>query len=182
MDRQPVLEGETLVLRPLREDDREALYAIASDPLMWEQHPAHDRWQRPVFDALFDDGMNWGGALAITRKVDGAVVGTSQFRPAEVLPDAMEIGFTYIARSEWGSDTNREGKRLMLAHALAHVERCLFRVGRDNRRSRIAVERIGGRLTDIIEPIAFPDGRIVEHVIYVIDRAGFANGPLAGKR
>jgi len=181
MDRQPVLEGDTLFLRPLSEDDREALYAIASDPLMWEQHPAHDRWQRAVFDALFDDGIAKGGALAITRKADGAVVGTSQFRPADALPDAMEIGFTYIARSEWGTGINTEAKRLMLAHALASHETCLFRVGSENRRSRIAVERIGGKLTDIVEHVPFKDGHVVEHVIYAIDRAGFADGPLATK-
>ena len=54
MDRQPILETERLVLRPLTETDREALHAIASDPAVWEQHPIHDRWRREVFgsDAL----------------------------------------------------------------------------------------------------------------------------------
>ena len=57
MDRQPTLVTERLVLRPLTEDDREALYDIASDPMVWEQHPIHDRWRREVFDAFFDEGL-----------------------------------------------------------------------------------------------------------------------------
>ena len=42
MERQPTLETERLVLRPLAETDREALFGIASDPAVWEQHPV---WQ-----------------------------------------------------------------------------------------------------------------------------------------
>ncbi len=38
LGRQPVLEGEHVRLRPLRPDDWEALFAVASDPLIWEQH------------------------------------------------------------------------------------------------------------------------------------------------
>jgi RimJ/RimL family protein N-acetyltransferase len=63
LDRQPVLEGERLRLRPLVPADWEALFAVASDPLIWEQHPAHDRWQEPVFRAFFDDALANKGAL-----------------------------------------------------------------------------------------------------------------------
>jgi RimJ/RimL family protein N-acetyltransferase len=71
-------------------------------------------------------------------------------------------------------------KRLMLAHALASVERVVFRIGADNRRSRIACERIGGVLTDEIEHGEY-HGKPVIHVVYQIDRAGFAAGPLVQK-
>ncbi len=42
-DLQPVLKGEFLELRPVRADDFEDLFAVASDPLIWKQHPANDR-------------------------------------------------------------------------------------------------------------------------------------------
>jgi len=48
-DLQPVLTGELLSLRPLREDDFQDLYAVASDPLIWEQHPSRDRHKAEVF-------------------------------------------------------------------------------------------------------------------------------------
>ncbi len=68
-------------------------------------------------------------------------------------------------------------KRLMLAHAFAFVVRVVFRIGADNLRSRIACERIGGRLTDEIER-SIHAGREAVHVVYEIDRASFASGPL----
>ena len=55
MDFQPVLRGSLLELRPLRADDFDALYAVASDPLIWEQHPQRDR---PRIAA--GDGQNAG--------------------------------------------------------------------------------------------------------------------------
>ena len=63
MDRQPTLEGERLLLRPLRADDWDALYAVASDPLVWELHPAHDRWQEGVFRKFFAEAMAQRDAL-----------------------------------------------------------------------------------------------------------------------
>ena len=182
MDRQPVLTGDRLILRPLTEGDRAALYAVASDPLLWEQHPMHDRWQRPVFDAMFDDAMAAGGALAATMRDGGAVVGSSQFRPTRFDPEAMEIGWTYLARVHWGTGLNHEMKRLMLAHALAPepagVPRVLFRIGEHNIRSRKAIEAVGGVLTDMIDE-RHDNGQPLLHVVYQIDRAGFASGPLS---
>jgi len=40
---QPHLVGDLLEVRPLRPEDWESLFAVASDPLIWEQHPARDR-------------------------------------------------------------------------------------------------------------------------------------------
>jgi hypothetical protein len=44
----PTLDGETISLRPLQADDFDAVYAAASDPLVWEQHPFPLRYQREV--------------------------------------------------------------------------------------------------------------------------------------
>jgi RimJ/RimL family protein N-acetyltransferase len=178
MDRQPVLTGERLVLRPLSEADRDALYAVARDPLVWEQHPVHDRWQRPVFDAMFDEALAAGGALAASMRDSGEVVGSSQYRRTAFDPEAMEIGWTYLARAHWGTRLNHEMKRLMLAHALVSVPRVLFRIGEHNLRSRTAMEAVGGVLTDMVED-GEHRGRPVRHVVYMIDRAGFASGPLS---
>lgn len=179
MDRQPRLEGATLLLRPLEASDREALYAVASDRELWALHPAHDRWQRPVFDARFDEALAKGGALAVIDRASGRIIGSSQFRPSEAEPGAIEIGWTFLAREHWGGAANRELKRLMLGHALARVERCVFRVGAANHRSRGAMVKIGARLLDRVQDVDYPDGRRVVHVFYEIDRAGFASGPLA---
>ncbi len=180
MDRQPVLEGERLLLRPLQAGDWDSLYAIASDPMVWELHPANDRWQEPVFRAYFADALAQGGALIVIEKAGGAVIGSSRMQGHDPLNGgSVEIGWTFLARSHWGGAVNRELKRLMLGHALKYVERVDFRVGENNLRSRRAMEKIGGRLSE-------RDGGVVEtasgpawHVIYEITRESFAEGPLS---
>ena len=178
LDRQPVLEDAGVLLRPLRPDDWEGLFAVASDPLIWEQHPAHDRWQPDVFRAFFDDALANKGALAVIDTASGAIIGSSRFQGLEEADGgSVEIGWTFLARSHWGGTTNHTMKRLMLAHALASVAECRFAVGETNWRSRKAVERIGGRLTNRNEDRGMA-GVPANHVIYVIDREGFAKGPL----
>ena len=179
LDRQPTLEGELVLLRPLRPGDWDALYAVASDPLIWEVHPAHDRWQEPVFRDYFADALEHGGALAVIDRRDGGMAGSSRFQnfdPAD--GGSVEIGWTFLARAYWGGRYNREMKRLMLEHALNSVERVVFRVGETNWRSRGAMEKIGGRLTDRIDITQLPAGP-ARHVIYEIDRQSFAGGPLS---
>ncbi|MFM7377351.1 MAG: GNAT family N-acetyltransferase [Erythrobacter sp.] len=180
LDRQPVLEGEHVRLRPLRPDDWDALFAVASDPLVWEQHPAHDRWREPVFRAFFDDALANKGALVALDARTGAVIGSSRFQGLEEAGGgSVEIGWTFLARSHWGGRYNHEIKRLMLAHALASVAEVRFLVGETNTRSRTALERIGATLTDRREERIMAGGEIIPHLTYAITRESFAKGPLA---
>lgn len=182
LNRQPTLEGVGVVLRPLTPDDWEALFAVASDPLIWEQHPAHDRWREPVFRAFFDDALAQGGALAFIDKTSGRIIGSSRYQGLEAANGgSVEIGWTFLARAFWGGKTNREVKRLMLSHALSSVAACRFMVGAENWRSRRAMEKIGGVLTPQVEGDVehrVMAGQTVSHVCYVITRAAFAQGPL----
>ena len=178
MDRQPVLEGERLLLRPLTEADWEALFTIADDPLLWEVHPCNDRWQEPVFREFFIDALAKGGALAVIDKSSSEVIGSSRFQGYDPDRSLVELGWSFLARSRWGQGYNAEMKRLMLAHALRSVERVTFRVGADNIRSMKAMAKIGGVLTDRVEMVEYR-GRQLPHVVFEITRAGFAKGPLA---
>jgi N-acetyltransferase len=180
LDRQPVLEGEDILLRPLTPDDWDALFAVASDPLIWEQHPAHDRWQEPVFRAFFDDALANQGALVAVDSASDAVIGSSRYQGlAEADGGSVEIGWTFLARHCWGGRYNHEMKRLMLAHALASIAECRFLVGESNTRSRTALEKIGAKLTDRAEERVMAGGEVIPHLTYVITRDEFAQGPLA---
>jgi N-acetyltransferase len=177
MDRQPVLEGDRLLLRPLAPDDWDALYAVACDPLVWELHPAHDRWQEPVFRKFFDDALAHEGAVAVVDKTLGAIIGSSRWQGYDPDLSIVEVGWTFLARRYWGGDCNRELKRLMLTHAFRWVETVEFLVGSDNLRSRKAMEKVGGKLSDRVK-----FRRVMgdsPHVIFEIRREDFASGPLA---
>ena len=164
-DLQPHLRGELVELRPMVPDDFETLYDVARDPLIWEQHPASDRYTRPVFTDYFDGGLKSGGGLVILDRATGQMIGATRYNGYDPDKSEVEIGWTFLARAYWGGKYNNEVKALMLAHAFAYVDRVNFMVGANNIRSQKAVERIGarraGERTDA-------EGRT--QLLYVIDR------------
>jgi RimJ/RimL family protein N-acetyltransferase len=143
---QPILKGELIEMRPLREDDFEELYAAASDPLVWEQHPQSDRYKEEVFREFFRGAMESGSAFVVVDSETNRVIGSSRFHSYDEERSEVEIGWTFLARSHWGGRFNGEMKRLMLGHAFRFVESVVFLVGPENLRSRRAVEKIGGVL------------------------------------
>ena len=179
-NRQPQLHHPRVALRPMVAGDFDALHAVASDPAIWAVHPAHDRWQEPVFRAFFEDGLASGGSLVASDPASGAIIGHSRYDHGRCGPGEIEIGWSFLARSHWGGATNAAMKALMIAHALPHHDRVIFLVGDTNIRSRRAMEKIGGRL----DPARVHDAQlstgVVRHVTYVIDAESFAAGPLAG--
>lgn len=164
-DLQPTLEGELVRLRPLRDSDFADLYAVAADPLIWEQHPAHDRWREDVFRDLFRQSLDSGGALLAIDAKTSRVIGSSRFHAYDPARGEIEVGWTFLARSHWGGAYNGEMKRLMLRHAFRFVERVVFLVGPHNFRSQRAMEKIGGIRTG-----ERPDAAGRPSLIYTIAR------------
>jgi RimJ/RimL family protein N-acetyltransferase len=177
LDRQPRLAHPQLSLRPATTDDWPALFAAASDPGIWAGHPAHDRWQEPVFRAFFEDGLASGGML-VAEAADGATIGSSRFDFTRAGPGEVEVGWTFLVRRHWGGTANHVMKALMVGHALQQMDRVIFLIGETNIRSRTAVTRIGTTLTDRQMTAQLSTGPII-HLFYAIDRAGFTAGPLA---
>lgn len=167
-DLQPVLEGEKVRLRPLRPEDWDELYAVASDPLIWEQHPVNDRYKEEVFKGFFREAMKSGGALIVIDTETGRVIGSSRFHGYDEEKSEIEIGWTFLARSHWGGIYNKEMKQLMLRHAFRFVKSVIFLVGLQNIRSQRAVERIGG-----VRVGSRPDASGRDSFVYQITAPGF---------
>ena len=162
------------MLRPLRLEDYSALFAVASDPLIWEQHPANDRYKEEVFKEFFREAMDSGGALIATDSKTGRVIGSSRFHGYDREVSEIEIGWTFLARSHWGGTYNREMKQLMLRHAFQFVQSVVFLVGPQNLRSQKAVEKIGG-----VRVGSRRDANGRDNVVYRITASAFGQGPLA---
>jgi N-acetyltransferase len=169
-DLQPHLAGELLELRPLRPDDWDALFAAASDPLIWEQHPAQDRYTEPVFRRFFQEALESGGAFAVLDRATSEIIGSSRYFGYDPKAREIEIGWTFLARSYWGGNYNRELKRLMLDHAFQFVDTAVFLVGPKNIRSQKALEKIGAAFTGHRHRGEL-EGKPVEHVVYSIRHA-----------
>jgi RimJ/RimL family protein N-acetyltransferase len=168
-DLQPCLKGDLLELRPLCAEDFHDLYAVAADPLIWEQHPSKDRYQEEVFKIFFRQALESRGALIAIDRKDGRVIGSSRFHGYDEEKSEIEIGWTFLARSHWGGTYNREMKQLMLRHAFRFVNSVIFLVGPHNFRSQRAVEKIGG-----VRAGSRLDGSGRESFVYRIEASAFA--------
>ena len=138
---QPHLFGELIEVRPLKPEDWESLFAVASDPLIWEQHPAQDRYKEAVFREFFLEALASGGALVVIDRETQKIIGSSRYFGFDPAKREIEIGWTFLARSYWGGKYNGELKRLMLDHAFRFVATVVFLIGPTNTRSQKAVEK-----------------------------------------
>ena len=144
---------------------------MAADPLIWEQHPAKDRYQQEQFRVFFREALESGGALVAIDTKDGRVIGSSRFHGYDGDKSEVEIGWSFLARSHWGGRYNGEMKQLMLQHAFRFVDRVVFLVGLHNRRSQRAVEKLGG-----VRVGSRPDASGRDSIVYEITAATFAPG------
>jgi N-acetyltransferase len=142
-DLQPNLKGELVELRPLRTENWDALFAVASDPLIWEQHPERDRYEKDVFQVFFREALESGGAFVVIGTSSQQIIGSTRFYGYDSEKSEIEIGWTFLARKYWGGRYNQEMKELLLTHAFKFVENVVFYVGEKNFRSQKAMEKIG---------------------------------------
>lgn len=139
----PILKHDKAILYPLREEDFEALYAVASDPAIWEQHPNKDRWKKDVFKTFFDGAIRSKGAFKIVHKASGEVAGSTRFYDYDAATQSILIGYTFYATRFWGTGLNSVVKKVMLDYIFQYVATVYLHVGATNYRSQIAIERLG---------------------------------------
>ena len=140
---QPRLQNDLIKLEPLEAGDFERLYAVAADPLIWEQHPERDRYEKDVFQVFFREALESGGAFVVIDRSSQRIIGSTRFYGYDPEKSEIEIGWTFLARKYWGGRYNAEMKRLLLNHAFRFVESVVFFVGEDNVRSQKAMKKVG---------------------------------------
>jgi N-acetyltransferase len=145
------LKNKLIQLIPLHENDFEELYQVASDKLIWEQHPNKLRYQREVFQNYFEGAVLSKGAFFIREATTNEPIGSSRFYDYNDQNNSIKIGYTFIGRNFWGNGYNKALKKLMLDYAFQYVNSVLFEVGAQNIRSQMAMEKIGGIKVDEIE-------------------------------
>ena len=175
---QPSIHNDLIRIEPLEPGDFEALYAVASDPLVWEQHPNKERYKRDVFQNFFKGAIESGGAFRVIDHANGELIGSSRYYDLDEAKHQVCIGYTFIGRSRWGGNYNGALKTLMLDHAFRFVDRVIFHVGVDNWRSRKAMEKIGGVYIGE-EPVAYVGEPSRPYAVFKIDAADWAKRPLA---
>ncbi|RNA62190.1 N-acetyltransferase [Chryseobacterium nematophagum] len=142
---QSILENKEYQLIPLQEGDFESLYEVASDPKVWEQHPNKDRYKRDIFKNFFEGAMESRGAFKIIEKITGEVLGSTRFYDYNETKNSIFIGYTFYGVKSWGKKINPQIKKLMLDYIFQFVDTVYFHIGKENFRSQIAMERLGGK-------------------------------------
>jgi RimJ/RimL family protein N-acetyltransferase len=169
-DLQPHLKGELIELRPVKPKDWDDLFAVASDPLIWEQHPESDRYKEDIFKTFFEGALESGGAFVVIDRKTREIIGSTRFHGYDPKKSEIEIGWTFLARKYWGGRYNREMKQLMLDHAFKFVENVVFFVGQDNVRSRRATEKVGAIESGMVKKV-YGNRPASLNVRYVIKRS-----------
>ena len=172
-DLQLTLENEIVKLIPLKEEDFEALYQAASDPLIWEQHPDRFRYKRDVFEKYFDAAIQSRGAFLVVDKNSNEVIGSSRYYDYDDVKKSIVVGYTFLARKYWGGNYNRAMKTLMLNHAFKFVEAIFFHIGAKNIRSQKAIEKLGAMKVGEIE-INYPGEDERLNFIYEMEKSTWA--------
>ncbi len=166
---QTILENEKAILQPLIPQDFEDLYAVASDPMIWEQHPNKDRWKREVFQTFFEGALESKGAYKIIDKATGEIAGSTRIYGYNEQESSIYIGYTFYATKFWGKGINHSVKAMMLDHLFQYVNTVNFQIGAVNTRSQIAIERLGANKIGEEEVAYFGEAPKLNYV-YKIDK------------
>lgn len=166
---QPTIQNNLIKIEPLASTDFETLFAVANDPLVWEQHPNKNRYQRAEFENYFKGALESGGAFLISDSKTGEIIGSTRFYDLNELDNHILIGYTFLARSHWGGRYNPALKSLMLNYAFQFVDTVLFHVGALNTRSQKAMEKLGGVKAGELE-VAYFGEPVKTNIIYKIEK------------
>lgn len=166
---QPTLGNELIKIIPLKEADFEVLYQAASDPLIWEQHPEQNRYQRNIFKEFFKSAIESKGAFLVKDNKNGNVIGSTRFYNYDKKNKSIAIGYTFLIRKYWGGAYNQAMKSLMLDHAFNFVGTVFFHIGANNIRSQKAIEKLGARKVGKVK-INFPGEDERLNFIYEMDK------------
>ena len=140
------LTGALVRLEPLAPDHLEGLWRASRDPRTWT-------WlsiPQPATEAELGDWLDEAVEgpyypFATVLQSSGEVAGSTRFLNARPHDRSVEIGWTWLAPTAWGTGANVEAKLLMLEHAFERWDcrRVELKTDADNERSRGAMEALG---------------------------------------
>ncbi|MFD7058671.1 GNAT family N-acetyltransferase [Streptomyces sp. NPDC059906] len=179
----PVLEGTLVRLEPLSHRHAADLAAAVGEDrgtydFTWVPRPDQVGSYIDTQLATADTGRL--APYAQVSLATGRAVGTTSYweprswRTDDVL-DAVEVGFTWLARSAQGTGVNAEAKLLLFRHAFEvwAVSRVDLKTDARNRRSRAAIERTGARFEGVLRNWSRSwapgeEGRLRDSAIYSV--------------
>jgi N-acetyltransferase len=148
----PTLEGHIVRLEPLGPQHLDDLWTASRDPAVWTWLPILQPDQPVSLRAWLDEALAGPYLpLATILLVEGRAVGSTRFMTLRPEHRSVEIGWTWLASSAWGTGANVEAKLLQLTHAFETwgCRRVELKTDALNERSRGAIEALGAHFEGI---------------------------------
>ena len=176
---EPVrLEGDLVVLEPIRGDHLEPLWEAARAPEIWDWL-IHLTDSREYFEGWVSESVkSWDSGdrktFVTCSREDQRVLGSSSYLNYRAADDVVEIGFTWLNPEAWGTGANTEAKLLMITHAFETLgcARVEFKTDARNERSRAALAALPAKFEGILRNhmVVFGVGRRDSAYYSVIDK------------
>jgi RimJ/RimL family protein N-acetyltransferase len=160
------LIGQKIRLRPMTEQDADALLLAASDGELWNMQltniPSPDTVAQYINIAI--TGRNAGTVLpfVIEEIASGKPIGSTRLWKIDTQNRKLEIGHTWLSVSWQRTYANTEAKLLLLTHAfeVMNCVRVQFTTDELNEKSRNAILRLGAKQEGIVRhERIMPNGR-----------------------
>jgi N-acetyltransferase len=148
----PTLEGRLVRLEPLGPQHLDELWEASRDPAVWTWLPIVQPADPAELRAWLDEALA-GPYLPFATILRGEerAVGSTRFLALRPEHRSIEIGWTWLASSQWGGGANMEAKLLQLTHAFEtwDCRRVELKTDALNERSRKAIEALGASFEGI---------------------------------
>jgi RimJ/RimL family protein N-acetyltransferase len=151
----PVLEGRIVRLEPLTPEHEQGLWEASRDPTTWRWLSVVQPQTREEWNAFLDEALAARGAGAelplVTISHEDGVVGSTRFLALRPEHRSVEVGWTWLHPSAWGTGANVEAKLLQLRHAFETwgCRRVELKTDARNERSRGALLALGATFEGI---------------------------------
>lgn len=109
-DLQPFLKNDLVSLRPIHQKDFKALFKVASDFQIWDEHQNKDNHTQEAFTQFLNEALQSRAAFVIIENTSGQIIGSSRFRVIDKPESIIEIGWSFLSRDYWGDHYNKEFK------------------------------------------------------------------------
>ncbi len=169
---QPTITNELIKISPLKKEDFDDLYKVASDPLIWEQHPNKNRYQMEVFRNFFKGAIDSNGSVLVQELATGKVIGNSRYYDYDVDNNSIKVGYTFLSRDCWGKNYNLSLKELMFNYAFQFVDKIILHVGATNYRSQKSIEKVGAIKSGELD-VAYYGEPMKKNFIYEVIKANW---------
>lgn len=168
-----ILENEQVLLRPIINEDKNNLLAVAIQDASLLQYSPKQVYSKELLAAYIDNALaeriqKTRYSFSIFSKTKNAYAGSTAFLNIANSDDRLEIGATWLGPDFQGSGLNRQCKFLLLQYSFNELKanRVEFRTDERNLASRRAIEKIGASLEGILREHMLVQSGIRRNTVY----------------